>query len=312
LFVDIGIYNYFIGLFLVILLSLRSTFGYWLLGEKKFSKYGAMNIVRSFTFLSMILVFLIFEGIQWEVNELILISVISEFIGLMSVIKHVPLKSIYDIRKYKPKHLSKIKLYKDYWGWGTLSDITNMLVQQIPIFTIMSIGGTPAVGQYSMALRIISAPNAVISKAIGDVYVQRASEEYIGQKKCSNSFGFALVALLITGVPIYLGLYYFSPELIHIALGESWVDAGKIAQPLSVLMLGAFIASTLSRTLQVIKKQKIDFFWQLTLILSIVFVWIYSTYMEHTVLEFLWGYVFIYMSLYVALLIISGLLSKKK
>ena len=312
LFVYVGIYNYFFCSFLVILLSLKSTFGYWLLGEKKFSKYGTMNIIRSFTFLSMILVFGIFKGIQWQVNELILISVISEFIGLMSVIRHIPLKGVYDIRKYKTAHLSKIKLYKDYWSWGTLSDLINMLVKQLPIFTIMSIGGTSAVGQYSMALRIISAPNAVISKAIGDVYVQRASEEYIGQKKCSNSFGVALVALVIAGVPIYLVLYYFSPELMRIALGESWVDAGKIAKPLSILMLGAFIASTLGRTLQVIKKQKVDFFWQFTLILSIAFVSIYSAYKEHTMLEFVWSYVLIYMILYVALLFISGFLSKNK
>ena len=311
-YINIDIYDYIFGLFLIILLSLRSTFGYWLLVEKNFKKYGAMNVVRSFTFLSMIIVFFIFKDIKWQFNELILISVISELIGLISIIRYIPLEGLYDIRKYTPAHLSNIKLYKDYWGWGTLSEIVNHLVRQIPIFAILSVGGAAAVGQYIMALRVLSAPNAVIAKAIGDVYVQRASEEYIEEKKCSGSFRVALLTLLIVGIPIFIVSYYFSPELMPIILGVSWIEAGKIAQPLSLFMLASFVASTLGRTLQVIKRQKIDFFWQLSLILLIALISVYSIYTEHTVLEFIWNYVFIYTGLYLVLLLISGLLSEKK
>ena len=126
-----------------------------------------------------------------------------------------------------------------------------------------------------MATMVFVLPITVIGNTLGDVYRQRANEEFQQTGQCLKSFDKILKLTVLMGFGALVVLVWFLPWLMKVILGSEWYIAGQYAQILAPMMVLSFIANPLSGLFIVADKLKHFFFWQvLYVIASIVPIWL--------------------------------------
>ncbi len=149
------------------------------------------------------------------------------------------------------------------------ADFINFLSNQIPILVIGSFATQPqaAIGHYNMSNRMLGLPSSLISNAIGEVFKQRAAEDYHTRGTCRPIFLKTFKALLLSAILPFLVLVIWGGDLFAFAFGEKWRVAGFYSQLLSLMFFFRFIVSPLTYVFYIANKQKIDFWLHLLFIL---------------------------------------------
>jgi O-antigen/teichoic acid export membrane protein len=132
--------------------------------------------------------------------------------------------------------------------------------------------GNAILGFYSMAERIISAPVALISNALGDVYRQRASVSWRESGSFDSLYWKTLLLTSVTGVPVFSVGILFAPNLFVLILGDDWRIAGEYAQIMLVGGLFGFITSPVDKGAVIVGASKFIILWNLARLLGIVIV----------------------------------------
>lgn len=119
----------------------------------------------------------------------------------------------------------------------TTSRTLSTVYTGLPAITISSVFGSAALGFFSVAERITSAPALLIANSIGDVYRQRASQLYRESGRFDQLMKKTITAtFLIAIIPYAIGIV-FAPDIFRIILGPSWEQAGNYA---SIILVGSF------------------------------------------------------------------------
>lgn len=147
------------------------------------------------------------------------------------------------------------------------ANFISVIHQQIPTFFIERMFSTTAVGYYSTAVRFISLPSTLISKAIGDVFRQKAAEQY----RQTGEFRSLLlqtvkVTCLLAVIP-YAVLCLFSPDIFALAFGENWREAGTYAAVISIAAFFSFVITPIDKFSIVVQATRYAFSWQLSMLL---------------------------------------------
>lgn len=135
---------------------------------------------------------------------------------------------------------------------------------ELPLLLLTVLFGAGTAGFYSLAQRVMAAPLSLVASAIGDVYRQKAAEQYAKQGECLDIFLMSIKRLLLFALLPILPVLLFGPEIFAFIFGESWREAGEIAILLSVLTFFQTVSSPLSSTILLPGWLSVDFFWQLT------------------------------------------------
>lgn len=116
------------------------------------------------------------------------------------------------------------------------------------------------VGSYSMSQQILALPSALIGTAIGQVFIQKASEaKAIGN--VSEVMLKTMIMLVRTGLFPILAIGLMAPSLFTTILGYKWAEAGKITQILSPWVALNFVYSPLSMVFIIMMQQKYAFIY---------------------------------------------------
>ena len=98
---------------------------------------------------------------------------------------------------------------------------------------------------------------------MGEVYRQKASEEYNNNGNCKELYMNTLKKLIaISLVPFFI-LFFFSESLFFYFFGSNWQDAGVISQLLAFLNFFQLISIPMSYTILLNKSQKLDMILQI-------------------------------------------------
>lgn len=161
---------------------------------------------------------------------------------------------------YKIKTGVVFKKYIHFFKYYLPSDFINIFSNQIPIFLISSMASAPqaAVGFYNMGNRILGLPIGLISNSIGEVFKQRAANDYNNNGTCRPIFLKTLKVLFLTSILPFSILIFFGADIFAFAFGEIWRTAGKYSQIMGALFMFRFIVSPLSYVFFVAQKQKED------------------------------------------------------
>ncbi len=172
---------------------------------------------------------------------------------------------ILSIKEIKPlvKYLSfkrmifLLKKYKDIPRFNTLINLLTSISNEIPIFMLLGFFGTVTVGLYGMANKLIGTPSDMISKSVGQVFYQKATEVYNNDGDIHSLLKKTLKNLLKISVLIFVPALLISPFLKYI-LGTTydWTGTGYFVAIIIPLLFMKFMNNPVSSIFVVLNQQK--------------------------------------------------------
>jgi O-antigen/teichoic acid export membrane protein len=185
--------------------------------------------------------------------------------------------------------------HQAFWRFSLPSNLLNAMVSQLPMFLIGLRHGAAAAGLYALTQRVLYAPVSLLAASVLEVFKRQSVQEIRSVGHCSHAYRYTFKVLLSLAVGPSLLLFAFSPMLFAWIFGESWRDAGALAQILAPLYFLNFIASPLSYVFFITGKQKIDLVWQVALFVMTVSVFLSPGSLRENVLWYSTGYSLLYL-----------------
>lgn len=167
------------------------------------------------------------------------VATLSNFIMLfVCVVKHLDLsKPIPNIKQL----LITFYSHRKFAIHNILNALLNKGTSEIPVFLFGAFFGTAAVGQYTLARRILNQPVTILGKNIGLLYHERIGK--IVQQNKATAYkitSLTIVSLLVIMLPVCVIILLWGEMLFATVFGPEWQIAGVYAQlllPLIVLKL---------------------------------------------------------------------------
>ncbi|MGE7957526.1 lipopolysaccharide biosynthesis protein [Pseudomonas sp. NPDC089530] len=128
-----------------------------------------------------------------------------------------------------------------------LSHVFSTVSGAAPIFFISYQYGVQTLGQFTMVMGTIFLPSGLLGLAIGQVFYQRAAQNFQEGKDIRFLWWETVSRLLLFGFPIYAVAVAFSGYIYPLVLGEQWESAGQYARVFSVAAFFSFISTPLDR-----------------------------------------------------------------
>jgi len=141
-----------------------------------------------------------------------------------------------------------------YSTWGTLMNVAAS--QNVPVILSMSFG-TMITGYYFMAVRLVSAPMALLGNALGQVLLQRATKELTEKGNVSQLVAKTISRSILLWAPVFSLVAWVGPGLISIYLGPEWRASGRYVQALTPLFFLQILTSPISVVLIALEKQRV-------------------------------------------------------
>lgn len=158
--------------------------------------------------------------------------------------------------------------YKEFPLYTMPGRLLNTLGQSLPVLLLTAYFSADKAGLFSMAMMVFVLPVTVVGNTLGDVYRQRANEEYKSEGQCLKSYDGLLKLTAGLGVGALLVFVWILPWLMKVVLGEEWYESGRYAQILAPMMVLSFVANPLSGMFIVANKLRHFFCWQVLYVLG--------------------------------------------
>lgn len=243
-------YRFFI-VFGVLCVGVYSLLTQWAIRTKSFTLLAKTKLTQTVSRASAIT---IFGVLKYKPLGLLLGNIFGQSFGSSSLLQELLKKT--KNRKFNITHVKRVVLsYRKMFFFETPSALLNMSgAYFLPI--ILAYFFIPdVVGSFSMSQQILSLPSALIGTAIGQVYIQRASEAKLKGNIADIVLKTTLMLFRIGTFPI-LTIGLLSPSIFVPILGENWFLAGKMAQIISPWVALDFVYTPLSMTFIIMMLQK--------------------------------------------------------
>ncbi|MEJ6533222.1 oligosaccharide flippase family protein [Pseudoalteromonas lipolytica] len=227
--------------------------------------------------------------------------------------------------KYLPRNIIRdLRDNLDFVRFYLPSSIFSAFSMHIPVLLIGYYYGNYILGFYSLALRMLQMPIALIGSSLGKVYYREVTNLDCLDLQRLLTKKIILVLSLVGSVPIVV-LSFYGEELFSFVFGVNWLTAGTIAEKLAPWIFLVLIFSPLSNILLVKDEQKKLLYTSLMLFLArstivvicysvgagffvmfeafavvSVITWLLNAYIILSVLKFERGMVFLVLILYLA------------
>ena len=252
-------YYVFLGIFLH---GLYVTFLGWHIRFSNFGLISFSRVLRVFSNKSFIIV----VGLaSYAYAENLIIGEIlgTIFVCLIMIIYSDIFKYFdFNFKVFKKESLRLIKSYKQFPIFSVSNDLSYRFKVALIFFLITYFFSLELVGNYGIALMILSIPTSLLGSSISEVFYKRISIENDNNKIGILSLRLFKI-LCFSSFYLFTFLAFFSPEILPFFLGEKWVEAGML---ISIICLGTFfefLFSPLSNLLKILHKQQVLFYFQL-------------------------------------------------
>ena len=151
-----------------------------------------------------------------------------------------------------------IKKYKKFPIYSIPTDFLFAWTEQLPIFFFNTNFNTQVIGHFNYGKRMVSLPISFITSAVGQVFSQKAAEQYNEKGECKLLFVNTLKMLSLPTLPFFIILFLFAPEIFGFVFGEEWSIAGNYVQILTPMFFLKSVVSPLSYMFIIKNKQDED------------------------------------------------------
>ena len=173
------------------------------------------------------------------------------------------------------------KKYINFPKYLIVAHVYNTASMQMPVMLLSIFFNTTSTGLYTLTQRVLGAPINLVASALGDVFRQEASQEYIRAGNCKSIYIKTFKKLFLIAILPFTVFFFAAPWLFSFIFGGKWIVAGKYAQILTPMFFLRFVTSPLSWMDVIAEKQKLDLIWQaclfIFLIASFVLGYVYSS-----------------------------------
>lgn len=152
--------------------------------------------------------------------------------------------------------------HQAFWRFSLPSSLLNTLVGQLPLFMIGLHHGAQAAGLFALTQRVLSAPIALISASVLEVFKRQAVHDFESLGHCRELYRATLRSLLVLALGPTLILFVFAPDLFDWVFGPAWRPAGELARLLAPLCFCNFVAGPFGYVFAIAGRQKLELFWQ--------------------------------------------------
>ncbi len=152
------------------------------------------------------------------------------------------------------KIIALARRYRYFPKVNLLSSVLNTASVQVPIILFSSFFSETVTGFFSLAQRILLIPMSLMGTAVGQVFLQRASELKKDKKRLKLLTLSIYKKLLIIGFFPTAVVLLFGNDLFAIVFSEKWRIAGEYAELLALWTFFVFISSPLSHLLTIYEK----------------------------------------------------------
>jgi len=155
-------------------------------------------------------------------------------------------------------------IHQDFPKINVLHSLSDNINASGTIFILSYFFGIAEVGHYSLLMRVLTAPIALIGSAVTQVFYQKATQVYNQQGDLKPRIIKLLKTLsLIALIPAII-ILLFGPELFSIFFGESWRISGTYARMLIPYTFMQFLATPLAFIPFIVKQQRKAFLFSLS------------------------------------------------
>ncbi len=153
--------------------------------------------------------------------------------------------------------------YDRFPKYSTFEALSNSAAIQVPVLLIASYAAGPEVGFLMLAMRLLSAPMALIGGAVAQVYLSEAAGHY--QRGELKDFTIKTIwSLAKIGAPPIFFAGASAPFLIPIIFGAEWGRTGILIVWMVPWFFMQFISSPVSMSLHITGYQKVALMLQVT------------------------------------------------
>lgn len=202
----------------------------------------------------------------------IIISVLLAYIVQMLYVYNFLYKNTnFKQYKYNRKEVKEqLKKHIKFPKFQLPASLLNNSSTQLPIILFTTFYNSTISGWYSMTVKIINLPMAIVGNTIGEVYFKEASEiNAKGNKKRLSEFTYSTFKkLLLIGIlPMGL-LFAYGDILFEFVLGEQWKMAGIYAMFLAPWYFIVFVTSPFTYLFTILSKQNKNLVLNIIMLLS--------------------------------------------
>ena len=249
----------------VLSLGVSESLHHWLMRTTQFRLLARVRllIVALSTGLTLSL------GVYKTANGLIIGAVVGQLIPTVYLALEVLRRLPENRRVVASEHITRaLRRYRDFPRYSLPGELLNSAAYQMPTLLITRWFDTATTGLYSLTQRVLSMPMALVSRAVLDVFKQRASADYARDGQASVVFRKTFISLTAIGVPGFLLLALIAPPLFAWVFGPEWREAGEFARILSPMFALRFVASPLSYMLLIADRQRLNLVLQALLLVA--------------------------------------------
>lgn len=182
-----------------------------------------------------------------------------------------------------------LKRYIDCPKFILPGQLLNKVAYELPVFIIMARFSTETVGFYSMAVMVLALPTIVIGRSIGDTFRKKASDIYQRDGRCVNFFLRIVLFSASLSFCGFLLIYFISPQLFMLVLGEEWVVSAYYCKILCPMLAISFVSQIVSSVYIIVEKMRLLLYWQILYFVSTLAGLYVGAFYFHTIEATLWG-----------------------
>ncbi len=238
--------------------------GYWKMRLGQFAVISRSMIAKSFAFAVIATLFAFIPFASQQGAGLILALIASEIVKTVVLIESVRKVDTEEFAPASRRRIGAVARRRGPMALTTsVSTGMSLIYDRVPDFLVSSFFGAATLGLYGMVERIVAAPSRLVSKAIGDVYRQRASVQHRTQGRFDAlTLKTIATTALISSVPFLLAVIH-APKIFSLLLGPQWESAGRYASILLVGEFFAFIITPIDNASVIVGAKRFIFLWSL-------------------------------------------------
>jgi teichuronic acid exporter len=157
-------------------------------------------------------------------------------------------------------------------GSMTFATLLSFVSGAAPLIYMAKAHGHESMGQFGLVISTLYLPSSLIGNAIGQVYYQRAAQQYSNGQPIYKLWHDTAWHLARIGIPIYSVIAILAPWAYPIFFGEQWSSAGEYARLMAVAAGMSFLSTPLDKTSLVVQAWWYQIVWNIARTLTILAV----------------------------------------
>lgn len=243
----------------VLVSGIYQVFSSWSIRTKQFSTLAETHIRQGFASVVIQL-----TGFKLGFFALLLAQLTSQGLSGLQLASHFLKKK--EFRQLKWQRLKEVAIrYRRFPAYSSWAGLLGVAGAQAAPLIFAALFGAAAVGLYALAHRLLTIPLTLIGGAVGNVFLANGAELHregrLGELVATVHDRFAQI-----GMPLFVIILIFGPEIFATVFGDSWRQSGEIARWMVPWLYLQLCSSSLP-VLVITGHQHLNFIMQATLLL---------------------------------------------